>query len=293
MSAPTTNVNDLLETSPEELSRLIDQPDMPAILTDLFQNRQVSLALLREYSFLTIGMNRLQRDMHHLRQEMHRHINERTDLFRLLTNNQHVQETLFPLLDHFRQQQQQESSPSSRASSPEDPVLFVPADGTIPTLTEITEYMDDTLQTLSSHDSPRTVEIHSSPPNDNTSLTPDTAPPSFQTANENPLGSPFNPIDVDLIPDHLVRLNTGMRRSRSTLSPTYCQTCQRYGHTATNCIWVGPIVCGYCMEIGHGRRNCHAHRRDASMYNPHYNFCLLCSQTGHTIVQCMSLQYPG
>jgi hypothetical protein len=105
------------------------------------------------------------------------------------------------------------------------------------------------------------------------------------------LGSPYNPIDVDLIPDHLVRLNTGLRRSRSTLATSYCQACRRHGHTARTCIWYGPIVCGYCMEIGHGRNDCSTLRRDMAMYNPRYNFCMLCSQSGHTLVQCGSLPY--
>ncbi len=208
MSNPTPNAVDLLETSPEELSRLITQPDMPTILTDLFQDRQVSLALLREYSFLTIGMD-------HLRQEMHRHVTERAAIFTALTNNQRFQETLFPLLNYFRQQQERENPPSDHTPSPTGSPLFAPADGTLVSLTEIetTEYVDDTLQTLS-HDSPRTIEIHSTPPSDSSSPTPETALNSFRTTNDDPLGSPFNPIDVDLLPDHLVQLGNGLRRSR-------------------------------------------------------------------------------
>jgi hypothetical protein len=287
MSTPTPNVIDLLDTTPEELSLLMVQPDMPNILTNLFEQRQVSLALLREYSFITIGMNQLRR-------EMNRHVTERNALFTVLTTNQHFQETLLPLLTYFRQQQEHDSSPSSRVPSPKGSVLFEPTDGTLTSLTEtseITEYVDDTLH-ITSHDSPRTIEIHSPPPENSPSPTPETASHSFRTANENPLGSPFNPIDVDLIPDHLVRLNTGMRRSRSTLAPLYCQTCLRHGHVETGCIWQEPIVCDYCERRYHGQKDCPVLRRDMARYNPRYNFCMVCSQPGHTLERCMALQYP-
>jgi hypothetical protein len=286
MSTPTSNVDDLLETTPAELSLLIAQPNMPAILTNLFEDQHTSLALLREYSFLTIGVNRL-------RLEMNRHITERDALFTALTTNQHFQETLFPLLNYFRQQQEQPSSPSDSAPSPEGSILFEPTDGTLTSLTETTEYIDDTLQTTG-RDSPHTVDIHSSPPRTTLSPTPETTLLSFQSANEEPLGSlgsSSNPIDVDLIPDHLVRLNTGMQRSRSTLASLYCQTCRRHGHTATTCIWYGPIVCGYCMEVGHGRNGCSTLKHDIAVYNPDHNFCMLCGQPGHTLVQCGALEY--
>ena len=212
---------------------------------------------------------------------MRRHVTERNTLFTALTTNQHFQETLFPLLDHFRQQQQCENSPSDRVPSPTGPVLFAPTDGTLTSLTETTEYVDDTLQ-VPSYGSPQTVEIHSPSPN--------TVPHSFYTANEDLLGSPFNPIDIHLLPEHLVHL-TGRQRSRSALAPRHCQTCKRHGHVSTTCIWDGPLECGYCTEIGHGRNNCSTLRRDMARYNPRYNFCMLCSQPGHTLVHCGSLPH--
>jgi uncharacterized protein (UPF0335 family) len=215
-----------------------------------------------------------------LETEVDRQRTEYNDVFEFATQHQHFRRHLRPVLRNFRRRSrnpypQTTTSPSLRSdrSSEESlPVLF-PIDNP-----------------------PQTVEIHSLNPNnnENSSPSPETTSLSFQTANEGPLGSlgsPSNPINVDLIPDHLVRLNTGMRRSRSNIAPLYCQTCRRHGHTATTCIWHGPIVCGYCMEIGHGRNGCSALRRDVARYNPSHNFCMLCGQPGHTLVQCRALEY--
>ena len=133
---------------------------------------------------------------------------------------------------------------------------------------------------------PQTVEIHSPNPNDETTST------SLHTANIKLGGSESNPIDVDLIPDHLMGLDSGLQRSRSALIPQYCRTCMRYGHTAKTCIWDGPIVCQYCMEIGHGKKDCQNLRRDQAMYTLSMKFCMFCGQGRHTHSQCALLHLP-
>jgi hypothetical protein len=278
------NIDDLLNTTATELSFLIVQPEMPATLSAAFDNQQTTLALLREYCFIATGIG-------HLRVEIIRHRAERDSLFRTLMTNRNFQETILPILSLFRQQQENEHLPPYDTPSPESAQSI---DETLTSISETSESESENTQ-LPDDSSPRTVEVHPHiSDNESLSPAPETTLLSFHTANERPLGSlgsSSNPIDVDLIPDHLVRLNTGMRRSRSTLAPLYCQTCRRHGHTATSCIWYGPIVCGYCMEVGHGRNGCSTLRRDIAVYNPDHNFCMLCGQPGHTLVQCGALEY--
>ena len=141
--------------------------------------------------------------------------------------------------------------------------------------------------------SPLTIEIHLPKfPNNPISPNPESSTASFHTANE-PIGLQLNPIDMDLIPTQLVNFDSGLRRSRSNPSSfLHCQTCTNSRHTHKTCLWRGAIVCSYCMEVSHGNKNCPAIRRDMAWYDPTRNFCMLCGQPGHTLVQCGSLQHP-
>ena len=130
-----------------------------------------------------------------------------------------------------------------------------------------------------------------------TSHTRESTTHSFHTANTHtanePIGSQSNPIDVDLIPTQLVNFDSGLRRSRSDPSSfLICRTCTRNGHSCKTCLWDVAIICPYCMEVGHGRKNCPAIRHGMAQYDPTRNFCMLCGQPGHTLVQCRSLQHP-
>ena len=64
----------LLNTSPIKISFLLNQPGMPAILAAAFSNQPATLNLLREYAFITIGIN-------NQLNEISRHRSERKALF--------------------------------------------------------------------------------------------------------------------------------------------------------------------------------------------------------------------
>ena len=136
----------------------------------------------------------------------------------------------------------------------------------------------------STHSSPQTVEIHPlDTNNESASHTRESMTQSFHTApvplphtTSTPItipGSQSNSINVDLVPEHLIQLNTGMHCSWSAPDTNYCQVCQRNGHNLSICIWRNLIVWGYCMEIGHGRRDCPTLHRNRARYNPEFNFC--------------------
>ena len=265
----------LLNTTPIEISFLLAQTEMPATLATAFRDQPATLSLLREYAFITTGID------NHIR-EISRHRSERKALFDALMASQLFQETMYPYLTHFRDLRDAETLPSYDTPSPEP--------------TETLSYVIETSEQnqTSTTSSPLTVEIYpaellnESPPSNYESSTA-----SFHTANETdePSGSQSNPIDVDLIPTRLVNLDSGLRRSRSNPdSSLHCRTCTRNGHTHQTCIWRGAIVCAYCMEVGHGNKNCPAIRRDRARYDPSLNFCMLCGQPGHTLVQCGRLQ---
>lgn len=228
------------------------------------------------------SLNLITRTIHRLEMEIEQQEREFELIFNYASISQSFRQHLAPILWDFRRRNPNpypstSTSPSLRSnhSSKESlPALF-PLD-----------------------DPPRTVEIHSEP-------TDEPAPSNlgnsttFHTANEpaEPSGSLSNPIDVDEIPTHLIpaqlaNLNSGMCRSRSNPHAfPRCRMCVRSGHTNDDCLWKGAIVCSYCMEIGHGNRNCPAIHHDMARYDSTLNFCMLCGQPGHTLVQCGSLQH--
>jgi hypothetical protein len=270
-TSPTDhNANDSPPFYSIEVQQMLMDPESVERITQEITN-DITAILINNLHFLTLTIRRLEA-------EVNRHKTEFDSIIDFAAEHQHFRRHLRPALQDFRRRSQNPyppttTSPSLRSNNASEeslPALF-PIDNP-----------------------PRTEEIHSPDPHvsdEPLSPSPETTSLSFRNTNEGLLGSQSNPINVDLIPDHLVRLNTGMRRSRSTLALLYCQTCRRHGHTSTTCIWYGPIVCGYCMEIGHGRKDCSNLKRDIAMYNPNYNFCMLCGQSGHTLVQCGALQY--
>ena len=183
---------------------------------------------------------------------------------------------MYPYLNNYRDLRDAESLPLYNTPSPN------------PTMTLSYSIETSELDQTSAASSPLTVKIHlpESPTN------PESSTALFHTAIK-PIGSQSNPIDVDLIPTQLVNFDSGLRRSRSDPSSLLiCRTCTHNGHTRKTCLWDGAIVCPYCMEVGHGKKNCPAIRRDMAQYDPARNFCMLCGQPGHTLVQCGSLQHP-
>ena len=283
--APSDN-DTLLNTTPVEISFLLSQPEAPGILGAAFADQPATLSLLREYSFITVGID------YHFK-EITRHRTERRAIFEALMTSELFQETLYPHLTTFRDIRDAETLPSYDSPSPPSSPLSHAVESSQPP-----SNMDDgTIQTPPPN-SPLTVEIHSSnSPTNTISLDRESSTASFHTANTHtanePIGSQSNPIDVDLIPTQLANFDSGLRRSRSDPSSLLiCRTCTRNGHRRETCLWDGAIVCPYCMEVGHGRKNCPAIRHDMSYYDPTRNFCMLCGQPGHTLVQCRSLQYP-
>ena len=85
----------LLNTSPIEISFLLNRPEMPATLATAFSDQPATLSLLRKYAFITIGIN------NHLN-EINRHRSERKALFDALMASQLFHETMYPYLTHFR-----------------------------------------------------------------------------------------------------------------------------------------------------------------------------------------------
>jgi hypothetical protein len=143
---------------------------------------------------------------------------------------------------------------------------------------------------------------------------------TFYTANSE-LGSQQNPIDVDRL---FIRTDTPhpaintRRRTRSnpindrqttrltsnstsSLPLSYCRICGLHGHLPDGCVMMGPFLCSHCREVGHGARNCperqaeerRYQREEESRYRPDLQFCLVCSQQGHSIDRCFALQYPS
>ena len=281
-SSSSSETPGLLDTSAAELAWMITQPDAPATISRTFAGQHTSLALLRQYAFVSTGV-------YQLRTELSRHRKEQNSLFHILMTSQPFQDTISPILQEFRRRRVEENPSSYQTPSPEP---IPPAFQTVPSSPVMTERIEERSRAPSPRNNePRTVEMHS-PSLENITLSNEHNPiPPTLAVNTGLFGSQENPIDIDQIPDHLVRLDSGLRRPRSSPIPLRCLTCGRNGHTSPDCIWSGPIVCGYCMEIGHGQRNCRNLRRDMARYDSQYNFCMLCGQPGHRLEQCMSLQY--
>ena len=187
---PSDN-NTLLNTSPIEILFLLNQPEMPATLATAFSDQPTTLNLLREYAFITIGIN------NHLN-KISRHRSERKALFDTLMTSRLFQETMYPYLNNYRDLRDAESLPLYNTPSPN------------PTMTLSYSVETSELDQTSTASSPLTVEIYlpESPTN------PESSTASFHTAVE-PIGSQSNPINMDLIPTQLVNFDSGLHRSRS------------------------------------------------------------------------------
>ena len=194
--------------------------------------------------------------------------------------SQLFQETMYPYFANLRDLRDAKTLPLYDTPSP------------YPTTTLSYTIETSELDQTSAASSPLTVKIHLPEfPNNPISSNSESSTALFHTANE-PIGSRLNPIDVDQIPTQLVNFDSGLRRSQSNPSSfLHCQTCMNNGHTHKTCLWRGAMVCLYCMEVGHGNKNCPAIRHDMAWYDPTRNFCMLCGQLGHTLVQCGSLQH--
>ena len=101
----------LLNTSPIEILFLLNQPEMPATLAAAFSDQPATLNLLREYAFITIGIN------NHLN-EISRHHSERKALFDTLMTSRLFQETMYPYLNNYRDLRDTKSLPSYNTPSP-------------------------------------------------------------------------------------------------------------------------------------------------------------------------------
>jgi hypothetical protein len=323
-STPSSDdTTDLLVTTPVELSRMILEPGMPRILTNAFAPDPTSLAMLRHYYFLSESQRVL-------RQQIARHNTERSELFQSLMGRREFQIFMFPVLNEYRtihsslppydQHSPAVDNPHSFGNPPPPLVENPPTSPSAPTSN------DD--NTSSSTDEARTVEItpmdtideEESTSSEDSMIsfytrdeeTRSGLAVTFYTANSEP-GSQQNPIDVDRL---FVRTDTPhpaihiLRRTRSnpindrqttrltsnsesSLPLSYCKICGLHGHLPDGCLRMGPFVCTYCREIGHEFPDCVERRRDEAKYHPELQFCLICGQPGHSLNQCLTLQYPS
>jgi hypothetical protein len=250
---------------------------------------QVLYAVLREYHFVTRGLN-------HLLYDLNRHRTERNALYHSLMSSVQFQQMLEPILWDFRRRQRTNDPsplviptilpPSTTTSSPQSvPIASLP-------------------QSTTPIDDPPTS---ASPSGSNRSFL------SYYTASQEELGTPTHPIDVDLLPDQQVtttyeemgtqtnpidvdrfdfpspRTNT-VRKTHSAPLIGYCTICNRNGHPTARCLRrIEP--CDYCKEIGHHQTECPTYNRDLLRYNPNLKRCHLCNAPGHETEQCNLLPF--
>jgi hypothetical protein len=281
-TSPVSSDNaDLLGTSQIELSRMILQTDMPQRLTDAFTGRPTPLALLREYYFVSRGID-------NLRREMERHRTERASIYAVLMSRHEFQETISPVLNEYRQRHLETDLPPYEGSPPSFPTDTPRLPRLSPTLSE-----SHSSHPSSTPDSPQTVEVLSEEPMNEEDTSPsEDSIVSFYAADTSEPGTQENPIDIDLIPaandtppPHIERV----RRTRSAPIPMYCNVCMKFGHPSANCVRLGPIVCAYCREIGHVKSDCITLRREIRQYNPDMQFCMVCAEPGHSVNNCATL----
>jgi hypothetical protein len=295
MSSPPTSMyssnetNDFIGTSAVEISRMLTDPISDKRLRTTFESTQTLYAVLRQYHFVTRGLN-------HILYDLNRHGTERNTLYHSLMTSVQFQEMLEPILMDFRRRQQMN-----------DPSPLV-----IPSI----------LPPSTTTDSPQSVPINSLPQ----STTPIDDPPtsassigsnesflSYYTASQEELGTPNHLIDVDLLPDQQVTANyegmgtqtnpidvdrpdipsprtNSVRKIHSAPLLGYCTICNRTGHPTARCLrQIEP--CNYCKEIGHHQTECPAFNRDLLRYNPGLKRCRLCDAPGHETEQCNLLPF--
>ena len=304
MSSSSSNSATFPETSPFELSRMILQPETPEILVAAFPEQPALISDLRQYYFVSTGIE-------HLRSELERHRVERVNLYRHMMRNEDFQQAIFPILTEFRSRQREPDRWTHVAET------HVPIDSPILSPTSPPTDASPIEAPLSpTTDSPRTIPILESPElsiNERSSSGSD-SPNSFHTASE--AGSAENPINVDNLPelisgssrvdtphpDHSILFrphpNHPTIRPRSELANRNCGMCIRLGHDSTLCRWDPverrfdyPITCEYCKQRGHVREDCSSLKRDLARYNPKFQFCIVCNEQGHNIDRCALLHH--
>ena len=177
---------DLLLTNAVELSRLVTFPGMPRILSNAFENSPAHIAALREYAFVSQGIG-----YHQL--ELRRHREERASLFAGMMACRDFQHILSPVLTAYRQQNQTNSSsfePSNSSFPTNTPRLSPPQTASPPG-------NDNT--SITSSDSHQTIDILSE--QDETDSQQETTEGSYHTVANDELGTRYNPINVDTLPE--------------------------------------------------------------------------------------------
>jgi hypothetical protein len=284
----SNETDDFIGTSAVEISRMLVDPIADERLRTTFEPYQTLYAVLRQYHFVTRGLN-------HILYDLARHRTERDTLYHSLMTSIQFQELLEPILMDFRRRQ--------RTNDPSP--LAIPS--ILPPSTTTT-------------DSPRSVSIHS-PPQITTPINdpPTSASPSgsnrsflsYYTASQEELGT--HPIDVDLLPDQQVTTSyeemgtqtnpidvdrfdfpslrtNNVRKIHSAPLLGYCIICERIGHPTARCLRrIEP--CDYCSEIGHHRTECPELNRDLLRYNPSLKRCEICEAPGHGTDQCNRLPF--
>lgn len=252
-----------------ELSRIVCSSTLDDSLHYAMAGLPTSSMAIRNYQFISHGIGRLQLDLIN-------HRNERESLFQELMERRHFREAIYPVMMEYRRQLS--PTPLLRRSPSPVPTSIVADNGV----------------TQLSPESPIPVTIHPLPLDYSDQQSVISSNDSFHTPETEEQGTQTNPIDVDTfepppLPQTTVIQHFLHRRTRSIEVPTTCNMCGRRGHTSTTCIWNGPILCNYCREIGHLRDACPDLRRDIALYDPRYQFCVVCNQPGHTVDRCFAL----
>ena len=282
------------EVYADELARIMDDPLSLAQIVNAFDNDPTDTAILRLFHFISDTMDRMRREMIRLR-------NDWEEVYEYAIASAHFRQTIRPIVRDHRERQNRRS-PSPYPLQPlfdEHPPPAVHISP--PSISDI-------------DDSPQTIPILSPGSIDTDSPHSESPSMAFFTVTKNTPGTQQNPIDVDrLILRHdtphpavslLRRTNSNPileqaiailqnTRSESSLNLIHCRVCDRYGHRATGCIQMGPLICQYCQEVGHGERDCNERRCDERLFHPEMQFCLICSQPGHSVGNCYALQYPS
>jgi len=282
--------DDFIGTSAVELSRMFVDPISDEKLRTAFADQRTNFAILRQYHFVTEGLN-------HVLYDLNRHRTERNALYRELMTSLRFQETLDPILMDFRRRQQTN-----------DPSPLV-----IPSILPPSTTTTDSPQSVSIHSPPQSTTPIDDPPTSTSPTGSNESVLSYYTASQEELGTPNHPIDVDLIPDQQVtatyeemgtqtnpinvdrfdfpspRTNT-VRKTYSAPLLGYCTICVRVGHPTARCLRrIEP--CSYCSEIGHHRTECPELNRDLLRYNPSLKRCEICQAPGHGTDQCNRLPF--
>ena len=260
MSTPST---DRSAPSPSEIRQMLLDPVAAERITQGVEE-PIDAVFINSLHFLTRTIKRLEA-------EVDRQEREFEHVFNYASGSRSFRQHLTPILRDFRRRSRNPyppttSSPSLRSDRTSEeslPVLF-------PVI-----------------DLPQTVEIHSPNPNNDTTST------SPHTANVELGGSEFNPIDVDLIPDHLMGLNSGLRRSRSAPHPSILQNVYVLRAYCKNL----HLVRTDCVSILHGNRAWEerlskSSTRSSDVYPKHEILHVLWTRRTHSLPMCSSPPPP-